>query len=200
MNMMDSQNQEHVKNTVYKNGIKLVLFFGFVLLCAVTSKSDHPASPVPSASPKASPLPMNSPSPIPIKPPSDWNALWKEFLKAQKMETKATEHRNKFETKELKLSQDARWKEFEKIEREARHKFFADHPRGPDRRAYISEFMKRRDALHKMRVEEKAQQAAEQHHRLQNLQAEHTQKQAEFKKYIDKKQIPPAGLWPKSGG
>lgn len=123
-------------------------------------------------------------------------SLLAEFQHAQSAELKALDHRNKLELKELKASQSARQKEWERHEKEERHKFFADHPRGPDRRAYIKDFLDRRRAFLQSLSDESKQRIQEQDVRLASLRSDQSEHLKEFKSSLAHNQRPPARLWP----
>lgn len=138
-------------------------------------------------------------SPTPKWVQSDPAMISMEFVRAQKTELKALEHRQRFELKELKASQDARMKEWKKGEDEARHKFFDEHPKGQDRRIYIQDFMQRREALKKLFVEERIQRTHEQESKTSVLRQEQDLKLKDFKKSMEKGEKPVGDLWPKPG-
>lgn len=73
--------------------------------------------------------------------------LIRDFKKTQKNELAAFDHRQKTEIKELKQAQAAQRKEWELREKEARHQFFKENSKGPDRRKYIGEFLSRRKSM-----------------------------------------------------
>jgi len=80
-----------------------------------------------------------------------------ELSRAQQAELKAFEVRHKAEMKELKNLQNIAQKEWEKKEREARHKYFEEHPSGDERRNYVKNFIQRRDAFRKSLLDQKKQ-------------------------------------------
>ena len=121
-----------------------------------------------------------------------------EFLRAQSSEFKATKHRQELELKELKVSQTARQKEWEKHEQDARHKFFAENHRGQDRRAYIGDFMRRhRDFLQSL-TDERNQKLRDQDARLVSQKKDQTSRLKEFEASLNRNQRPAASLWPGS--
>ena len=80
-----------------------------------------------------------------------------ELVQAQKSELKALDKQHQSELKGLKSSQKKRLAEWEVREKEARHLFCKDHQKGPDRRAYIQDFLKRREDLNHQMASEKDQ-------------------------------------------
>jgi len=68
-------------------------------------------------------------------------------LKARiQKEEKDLENTEKAQRKDLVRSQNDRKKEWREKEKKARRAFFDSHGSGPERRAYIQDFVKRRDA------------------------------------------------------
>jgi hypothetical protein len=167
---------------------------------APSAKASKTPTPSPTPAAVISPSPAPSPSLQSLTANVDTKSLLKEFTRAQSMELKALEHRNKFEWKELKAAQDFRQKEWEKAEKEARHQFFANHQKGPDRRTYIQDFIKRREIFRKHLIEEKTQKTHDHENHIARLKKEQAANLEQFKKLLDKKLIPPADLWPKVGG
>ena len=140
-----------------------------MILSASLLYADHLPSPVPTFSPF--PAPPSSPAPSPVFSPSPVASpvvalplghrsikifCSESFLKAQRSEIRAAQHRHQFELKELKVSQDIREKEWKKTEADARHRFFETHTKGPDRRIYIQDFIQRREIFYK-HLEERVQ-------------------------------------------
>jgi hypothetical protein len=174
---------------------------GLVAFFALMSAQAFGVSPVPRATLSPSPSPVASalPTPTPSLTPTEMKTLLKEFQKAQKTELKALEHRHKFELKELKSSQDVRWREWKKKEAQARHKFFDEQSKGPERRAYIAEFLEKQESLRKLLIEEKKKRIQEQAVDLAALRQEQHVRYEEFKKLVQGGQRPPIHLWPQSG-
>ncbi len=139
------------------------------------------------------------PSIGPSLTPANAKTLLKEFQRAQNSELKALEHRHKFELKELKASQSVRLKEWEKKEQEVRHKYFAEHSKGPERRAYIQDFIKRREAFRKMLAEEKIQRTKDQEARYSAIRQDQAARIKDFKKALEDGQNPGQHLWPNPG-
>jgi hypothetical protein len=110
----------------------------------------------------------------------------KYFLKDQTAEIKAAEHAHKLELQELKSTQAAKWRAFEKDEKTARYQYFETHDRGPDRRAYVKDFIERRQNLKKQMAEQKAFQNSEYEKHLKQLKADQQQKLIQFKESLKK--------------
>jgi hypothetical protein len=165
-----------------------------------TDAASAPVSPAPEASVVAAPSPGASPSQSAAAPetitPGVGKRLLREFQAAQSSELKGMKHRHKLELKELKASQAARKKEWEKREKEARHKFFAENRRGPDRRAYITDFIERRRAFFQMLTDERNQRVHEQEVREKALKNDQAQRLKEFKEALARNEAPPTRLWP----
>ena len=173
------------------HGFLLVLTGAGLLACSVS------AGTLPSASPSPSSLPMVTvaPSPVPVSP-AEAKSLLKEYTRTLQNQLKAMEHRQKFEVNELKASQSARQKEWELKERDARHKYFAEHPKGPDRRAYVQDFLERRKAFLQILSDERIQRVREQQVRLQSAKEDSDIRLREFQEYLKRGEQPPSRLWP----
>ncbi len=77
-------------------------------------------------------------------------ALKQRFLK----EEKDLESTGKIQKKDLVRAQNERKKEWRENERKSRRAFFEAHGSGPERRAYVQDFVKRREAYdHREKVE-----------------------------------------------
>jgi hypothetical protein len=129
----------------------------------------------------------------------DQQDLLTEFNRAQRYEMKALNHRYKFENKELKISHENRRKEWERKEREARHKFFEEHPKGAERREYVANFIKRREEFQKTIKEELTQHTQEQERHLKDVQKTQAENLKTFRKELLEGKAPSGDLWPKSG-
>jgi hypothetical protein len=163
------------------------------------SESNLSASPTPEPSlfpPRSPAIPTATPLLSPTVTPRESKSLLKQYGKALDNEMAALKHRQKAEMKELKAAHKAQLAEWEAKERQARHKFFADHKTGPERRAYIQDYAHRRDILLKLQSDDEDQRAHEQSVRLNALQSEQSQKLKEFQEYISHNERPPAQLWP----
>ncbi len=192
-------------NRIWVCGLSLL-----AILSGDLAMSSSPVAVPSSAAPAATPPPSTTPpqeangavAPLPPAPQrmmvTDWGALWREFVRAQATELRALDHRNRFERKELSSSQEAQRKEWEKKEREARHRFFAEHSRAPERREYVADFLKRRTIFRKQLVDESQRLSKQRDEQLKALKADQARKLKEFKQNIDNKVIPPEDLWPKA--
>lgn len=168
--------------------------------------SAHPATSVsvtPSAgvSPKTStePAPSPSASPSPSAAPlttAESRQLLAEFNRAQSNELAALKHRQEMELQELKAAQGARRKEWEEKEKAARRQFFSEHSKGPERRAYIKDFIERRNAFLQVLKDEKAQRQKSFEVRLQSVKEDQAGKLKEFQEYLGRQERPPTRLWP----
>lgn len=120
-----------------------------------------------------------------------------EFVRAQKVEGKVLEIQLRAELREFKALQKTKLQEWEKQEREARHKFFEDHPKGAERRVYIKDFLQRRDEFQQEQKEEYKARMRDQEQNVEKLRSGHAQSKKEFEQFISSGQNPPASLWPK---
>ena len=87
-----------------------------------------------------------------------------EFKKHQSQEFSSLKDRQAREWKEGVAQRKARKKEWDDRERAARRAFFQQNPKGHDRRAYIHDFMDRRNAFYQSLKDEETRQKAEQEH------------------------------------
>lgn len=153
----------------------------------------------------ASPLPQISALPSPAPSPSltapeklsadEAKTMAREFGKAQSAELEGLKHRQALELRELKASQSAHYKEWNKREIENRHKFMAEH-QGAEVRAYIKDFIARREALLRIQKDEKTQRVREQEVHLKALKDDQAAKLKEFRECLSRGERPPASLWP----
>ncbi|HCM40520.1 MAG: hypothetical protein A2070_01710 [Bdellovibrionales bacterium GWC1_52_8] len=161
--------------------------------------TDRPAaaqvSPVAPEVQLAGPTPRSLPSLTPLQS----KQLSKEFVQALRTELKALEHRQRFEFKELRASQSARLKEWQKQQNVERRKYFIENPHGPDRRAYVQDLMRRRKAFIAMMKSEEKQRVQEQLVRAQALKNDQVSRLKEFEEALKKNEVPPNRLWPQPG-
>jgi hypothetical protein len=181
-------------------GFSFSWWIGLLALGIVTGYSAIAESPTPAATPvpTASVAPVEAPAVAKLTA-ADAKSLLKEFQRAQSSELKALSHRQKLELRELKAAQKARQKEWERREKEARHKFFAQNHKGPDRRAYIKDFIARRESFIKMISDERSQRSNEQDVRIRSLRQDQGARLREFKEALQKGERPADRLWPGSG-
>lgn len=159
------------------------------------------AAPIPSPSP--SPCVCTCPGPQDGKPtlsPKDITSLLTEFKKAQALELKALDHRHKFQIRDLVATQKSRRKDWEKKEQEARRAYFKEHIKGPERREYVADFIKRRKLLLEMFANEKNERQQAQMIRRKALADEQSSKLKEFQDALKSGTRPPEDLWPAPGG
>jgi len=129
----------------------------------------------------------------------DPTRYFQEFTRAQKSQMKALEHRHKLEYQQLKTSHKSKIAEWEAKEKESRHRFFAEHKYGPERRDYIRDFLNRRDLLKKELADEKLQRSKDYDKEAQDLRLDQERKMQEFKKSLEAGRLPARELWPPSG-
>lgn len=138
-------------------------------------------------------------SPTPSLTQTEFSISLKEFVRAQKTQVQALKHRYKSELDELKASQDIRQKEWRQLENDARHKFFEEHTKGTERRTYMHDFIRRRDAFHKLLVEERVRRMKEQEVHINQIRSDQSLKFNAFRNSLEKGEHPAVGLWPASG-
>jgi hypothetical protein len=154
------------------------------------------ATPVPTLAPQVAPPPSTQ---LPPLTAGAAKQMLSEFQRAQSSEMKALDHRNKMELKELKAAHAARQKEWERKEKDARHKFFNEHPDGPVRRDYIHDFIARHSDLLQILSDEKTQRIHELEIRYNSVRDDQVTRLKEFQDSLKRGVRPPANLWPTSG-
>lgn len=169
-----------------------LLFLAFV---AVPARASRPAA-SPSPSPLVSPQPSVAPEPLGA---DEARTLSKEFIRAQRTQLKASEHRQEFELKELSLSHKARIREWDTKEKALRRAFFKEHTRGPERRTYVQDFLARRKAFRAALAEERAAKLKQQEIQRKVLKEDQSAKLKEFDETLKRGQRPPERLWPQPG-
>ncbi len=122
-----------------------------------------------------------------------------EFTRAQSQDLAGLKKRQATEWKDLKAAQKARQADWDRKERDDRHKFFADHPAGPDRRAYIQDYLNRRRIFAQILSDEASQKSRDQSVRLSAVKEDQALKLKEFKEFLSHSQRPPTALWPAGG-
>jgi hypothetical protein len=175
--------------------MKQFFFVVFLFLGGVVSFYAHSGAPTDGSA--VASTSMTSPG-TGVVTSADAKKMLTEFQRAQNSELKALDHRNKIELKELKAAHSARQREWERREKEARHKFFSEHTNGPDRRAYIKDFMERRKNFLQLLNDERAQRSHDQEVRVSSLRQDHAQRLKEFQEALKNGQRPAPNLWPSS--
>lgn len=165
----------------------------------IHSEEKGGARPSPGASPSPSPsvAPAASPSPSSALDKSEAAQIRRVFARAASDELKALKHRQKTEFSELKASQKSRLREWDSRERETRRQFFAENRKGPERRAYVQDFIARRKALLSLFADERAARVREQAARMAAAQDEVSAKTRELEALLGRSERPPAGFWPR---
>ncbi len=139
------------------------------------------------------------PAPVPSTSPLvsiDSKNLLREFKKAQRSELLSLEHQQKMGIKELKASQEHRFKEWKNAEKEKRHHYFQENLQGIKRREFMQDFYQRREGLLNLIKEERSQRLIEHGARHKAIQADQEFKAQKFKEYLDRGEQPPRELWP----
>ncbi len=177
--------------------------FAIGLICGLALA--YSISPTPSASepalfpPRSPAIPTTTPTVSATVTPAEAKTLLRQFTKAQDNEVAALKHRQKAELKEMKAAHKAQLSEWESKEREARHKFFADHKSGPERRTYVQDFTRRREILLKIQSDDEDRRSKDQSVRLDALKSDQAQRLKDFQADLSRGERPPAQLWPNGG-
>jgi hypothetical protein len=142
-----------------------------------------------------SPVPVSSPSIVPL----DGVRLRTEFIRALQNEVKAMRQRHRGESADLKASQKARRKDFERRERDERRAFFKANPEPARKREYVRDFVLRRKALSRLMVDELKTRRAEHRAAERALTDDQKRRLKEFDEAVNAGQRPDDGLWPQAG-
>lgn len=170
-----------------------VILLGIVFFFQSVGFAENSMSPLPDPSSR----PMPAVAQIAAK---EGKALLKQFKKSQRLQYKALEHRQSAEIKELKASQDARYREWRTKEKDERKKFFDLNREGAKRRAYIKDFMERREALLSIFAKERKERVKEQEVRRKAIHEDQVLKQKQFEDSLKQGVRPNDSLWPGPGG
>ena len=179
------------------SGLGLFFLLGSVVQSLSADARVHRTEVEPSPRPLASVVPAPSPGANAVTR-DQARTLFQAFVRAQRSEMQALEHRQRIELKELKASQAARKKDWETKEKEARHLFFKEHTKGPERRAYVKEFLERRRTLLALMADERSQRVHEYDVRRKAIQDDQRQKLKEFREVLGHGERPPETLWPQA--
>ncbi len=217
-----------MKKRVSQFGFVFSVLFVWVALSAllIGASSQHsaiPGSSSASPSPNVSQLPLGIPSQaacpaycVPIEQfqacskeleiksrvpltKKETDVLLNEFKIALKGETKALDHRQKFEMKELQASHGSRFKEFMDKERVARREYFKATEKGQDKRIWMEEHKRRREGFESLLKSELDSRKSEQAVRMKSLEKNQEDRMKEFKDFLERAERPPAKLWPQPG-
>ena len=150
------------------------------------------------ATPAALPSALPSPTAESLTQ-AESQSLLREFNRALHAESRALEHRQKFEWKELVASQKARKREWLEREGKERREFFTKNTKGAERRTYIQDLQMRRRNMEKMMSDEKRDRLQEQRVRKKSLVHDQVSRRKEFLEYLNRSERPPERLWPRPG-
>jgi hypothetical protein len=112
-----------------------------------------------SASPE--PWPSFAPSPVPEKLDAKGvRAFRRNFRKRLEEERSVLKREQSRQKKEGDAQRSARRKEWDRVQKDARRKFFSENLHGPERRRYVQEFLEqRRNFYDQLKSEEKREKA-----------------------------------------
>jgi hypothetical protein len=163
---------------------------------SVPSSGSSPGAP-PSASPSLiAPGEEQAPAAVPPLSDSEVAELRRRFEEAQAVALKAQEHRQRLELKEFDKKQKKAWKEWNAEEKRKRREFFRDHVKGPHRRAYVQEFLRRREAhLGEAKKSREAKRVEHSEERKKLLESQGAARKS-VESFLDRKEQPPVLLWP----
>lgn len=125
--------------------------------------------------------------------------LYIKFIDAQKAELRALQHKQASDRRELDAAQASRRKAWLKNEQETRHQFFAQHPKGSDRRTYVKDYLERLKALDRSLKDEHNQRLHTQDQEVQALKQDQVIKLREFQDALKRGDRPADRLWPAPG-
>jgi hypothetical protein len=129
----------------------------------------------------------------------DRKFMTSEFKRAQDLEMKGFESKEKSEASNMAVSQKSRRSDFERKERADRRKFFAETHVGAEKRAYVKSMIARREELKKTLSDEKAQYQKDAEERLEALVDDQQRKRASFQAALKNGERPADSLWPQPG-
>lgn len=124
----------------------------------------------------------------------------RDFVHAQEDELLGLRRKNTADLKQVRDKHSATMKEWESSERDARHKFFAEHKAGRERRAYIQDYKQRREALIASQSQEESEHKGNHQAALESLGHEHQDKFKKFRDFLNRGELPPGSLWPPGTG
>ena len=128
--------------------------------------------------------------------PAKAKIMQQEFEKAQYSELKALEHRLRLELQEYKTAQNAQRKQLDEKEKQSRHQFFKDNPKGADRREYVKQFLERRKGYIASQQEDVKKRQGEHELRVAEFKKQQKEKLDQFSAELKKGERPPDTLWP----
>ncbi len=147
-------------------------------------------------------LPALSPNPSPspaaekkLSPAESRNQL-REFTAAQSAALRRLKRQKRTELQTLRRSHKLEYKEWKLKEQSERKKFFEAHIQGPERRAYIEEFMRRRESFLQSQSQKLSQLEQSQGTEQKKAVEDQAEKRRKFQEAIRKGEKPPQELWP----
>lgn len=175
-----------------------------------SATSDVGLKKVPELAPAPAPSPISVPSqtPSPLASPTpsvspavnvDFVRLQVEFERATQGEYQALLHRNRIEREELERSLQARTRLWEDQKAQEQRKFF-DENRDPISRREYQRRSEQERSVHRSELASERQKRLSSHQAAERaLQEDQSRRRAEFRKYVQRKELPPLELWPKRG-
>lgn len=121
--------------------------------------------------------------------------LRRQFKKKLSQEREALKADQKRIRRDSAASRKQRKKDWNLQEREARRKFFEANLHGPERRAYVQEFIVRRKAFQTMLKDEEKSQKNELDARRRSFEQDQAARSREFEDHLRRKVRPPERLW-----
>ena len=185
---------------------KLFPLFAALIVSAISSNSARAGTNAPglvtapmNGSPSAGlPKPFGSPTFANLVSAEDKSSLLSEFKKALSTEEKALQHQDKSQAKELSAAQNSRMKNWRSQEKATRKVFFEVHQSGPERRQYVQDYLKRKEAFDlTIKNEQNAAKKASKD-KADALKQSQRDRMVQFKAQLDQNQRPDPALWPKN--
>lgn len=147
----------------------------------------------------STPTPMPSSSGGPLSEP-EGKTLRREFVRAQKNQRVALDHRLKAELREFDQAQKAAYREREAKEKADRRAYFKENLSGPVRRDYVKRMIERREEFAKLQKEARELKKKEHEDRRQVLKEEQSKGMQQLETALANKERPDPSIWPPSGG
>lgn len=89
----------------------------------------------------------------------------------------------------------SRRRDWNKKEQSARHQYFKENSRGPERRAYVKEFIERRNQLHASQKDEEVQERRMLDAKRKSLEEDQRNRLNQFEEALARKERPSETLW-----
>ena len=167
----------------------LCVLFAFGMPSSFADLLIPPHAPSPHAE-EATPSPSATPVvQVPLTQ-SEKKTLWAQFEKKLDEEEKAVHRQEKSEGKQLGTGQSAKRKSWREHEKKMRAQYFDQHTAGPERRAYLQDYISRKKAMDQAQDDEWVVARKLWGERLDLMKRGRKAREAKFKASLDHNQRP----------